>query len=269
MRDLRDSLPRVFADPLWSVVTGAVPGGATGTRISIPSRPDRPAMEIVASSTGDLRDALDMGADLVVSGDPQVLDYAARRGEFKTFSLPWDRTYVLLQHPGTEPLHVNLADSLVQQSLAHDAVQTDARPAQSWWVWHQGCSLTSTIMEPSIPRAGRVVYQRTDPVARQLSERVVALAAEDSPLSAVGLAPEQFARELQQGNDLGYIVGLPFRSASPCQELLKWTALGHLRMLIDARQRAVVRRGSPTLTVDYDGSVRVLTAEGSTEERAP
>jgi hypothetical protein len=260
MRDLGDSLPQVFADPLWSVVTGG-PDGVTGTRIAIPSGSNQPVREIVASSTGDMRDALDAGADLVLTGDPQVIDYVARRPEFKTFSLPWDHTYVFLQHPGTEPLHASLTDSVMRQSLARDAVQTDARPAESWWTWRRGCPMISTTMELPIPRAGRIAYQRTDPVARQLAERIVALAAEDPPLTAVAVPPEQFAGELQHGNDRGYIVALPLRSASPCRELLEWSKLGHLEPLIDTRQRAIVRRGSPALTTDYDGSVRVVPSD--------
>jgi hypothetical protein len=269
MKDRGDSLPQLFADPLWSVLPESMPKAAPGTRMTIPLGQDQPILQILAAPQGDLRDALDAGADLVVSGDPQVIDYAARHGDFETFPLPWDRTYALLQHPGTLPLNVGIGDSTVLQSLARDAVQTDARPAQTRAWWGYGPCAIETLMEVTIPTATRILYPTPDPVARQLAERIVALAGDHPPLNAVGVNSVQFAEALKRGNDRGYIVALPFRSASPCRESAEWTGIGRLQPLIDTRQRAIVRRGSPPLSVDWDGTVRVQSQDDDSDGEVP
>ena len=268
MRDLRDSLPHLFADPLFSVTSQVNSSAASNGRIALPPGPTRPTLEIEASPRGDLRDALDAGGDLVVSGDPEVVDYAASRGEFEIFPLPWDRTYALLQHAGSEPLKANVSDSTIHQSLARDAVQTEARPARSPYWWNGPCAIY-TSMHVTLPTAPRVVYLRTDVVARQLAERMVALAGDSPSLSAVGMDPSRFADALKHGGDRGYIVALPLRPVSPCRESAEWTSGAYLQPLIDTRARAIVRRGSPALSVEWDGTVRVARPEGSTAEARP
>lgn len=261
---VRDSLPKVFGGELWSIV----PSGSSSLRrtplTTIPlSR--MPVAEIVVPPGGDLRDALDAGADIVVSGDRQLIDYAVRQSGLQTFPLPWDRTYALLQRPGAEPIPA-LWDSTSRSSLARDAVQTDARPGQARYWWNYGPCAVEILMELTIPTAGRIVYQQTDPVARQLAERIVALAGTTSPLSAVGMDPDRFTSALTQGEDRGYIVAIPLHSASPCRESAEWTGRGHLYPLIDTRQQAIIRRGSPALTVDWDGTPRLPFDSDSKEE---
>jgi hypothetical protein len=258
MSDVRDSLPQLFADLLWSVGSVNLPGAPSGFRMNIPIGATGPVLQILAAPTGDLRDALDAGADLVISGDPQVIDYAARHPEFQTFPLPWDRTYALLRHWGSALRVAGSLDSAARLSLARDAVQTEARPAQSQAWWNNGPCALSVSMKAAVPTATRVVYQTTDPVARQLAERIVALAGDRPPLSVMGLDPVRFADALERGNDAGYIVALPFRSVAPCRESAEWTRRGYPEPLIDTRSRAIVRRGSPALTVDYDGTLRIV-----------
>jgi hypothetical protein len=258
MRDLRDSLPRVFADPLWSVVSNSMATRLSEGRLTVSLGPGRAILAIAVAGTRDLRDALDGGADLVVSGDPQVIEYAARTSELNTYPLPWDRTYALLQHPGAQALSTIL-DSTLKLSLVRDVVQTDARPSsdQTWWN-SSPCSVEASIAVNS-PTERRIVYQQTDPVARQLAERLVAVADDRNPLSALASDPLRFAAELERGADRGYIVAIPLQSASPCRESAQWTGRGRLYPLIDTRQHAIVRRGSPALSVDWDGTPRFLS----------
>jgi extracellular solute-binding protein (family 5) len=258
VEDIRDSLPRAFADPLWAVAPESVATRVSQGRLAVSLGPGRAILEIAIAGTRDLRDALDGGADLVVSGDPQVIDYAARTSELNTYPLPWDRTYALLQHPGAQAVSPTL-DSTLKLSLVRDVVQTDARPSASRHWWNSSpCSVEVSVVGTT-PTGSRIVYQQTDPVARQLAERLVAVANDRSPLSALGSDPLRFAAELDRGADRGYIVAIPLQSASPCREAAQWTGRGRLYPLIDTRQHAIVRRGSPPLSVDWDGTPRLLT----------
>ena len=258
MQDLRDSLPRVFADPLWSVVSDSLATRLSEGRLTVSQGPGRAVLAIAVAGTRDLRDALDAGADLVVSGDPQVIDYAARTSELNTYPLPWDRTYALLQHPGAQAVSTIL-DSTLKLSLVRDVVQTDARPSASRHWWNSSPCSVEISMVGTTPTGSRIVYQQTDPVARQLAERLVAVADVRSPLSALASDPLRFAAELERGADRGYIVAIPLQSASPCRESAQWTRRGHLYPLIETRQHAIVRQGSPALSVDWDGTPRFLS----------
>jgi extracellular solute-binding protein (family 5) len=250
-----DSLPRVFADPRMAVLPAKLP--MDSGRLIVSSRQNLPVMELEFIGTGDLRDALDGGADLVVSRDPAVIDYATGRAEFETFALPWDRTYVLLQRPGVEPIPAPLWSDSVRRSLAYGAVRADARAAERPFWWHSPCAIY-TSMHVTLPSTPRVVYQRSDPVARQLAERIIALAGDSLQLRAVGLETEAFSAPGKLGSERGYVVAVPHRPLVPCAESASWTREGHLVPLIDTRPHAIVRRGSPQLTVDWDGTVRVL-----------
>jgi extracellular solute-binding protein (family 5) len=258
MQDLRDSLPRVFADPLWSVVSDSMATRLSEGRLTVSVGPGRAVLAIAVAGTRDLRDALDAGADLVVSGDPQVIDYAARTSELNTYPLPWDRTYALLQHPGAQAVSTTL-DSTLKLSLVRDVVQTDARPSASRHWWNSSPCSVEISMVGTTPTGSRIVYQQTDPVARQLAERLVAVADVRSPLSALASDPLRFAAELERGADRGYIVAIPLQSASPCRESAQWTRRGRLYPLIETRQHAIVRQGSPALSVDWDGTPRFLS----------
>ena len=256
LRDSVDSLPPLFADPGMAVVPEALPPDRT--RFILRPRSGQPVVEIAVSSTADLRDALDAGADLVVSRDPSVIDYAANRPEFETFPLPWDRTYVLLQPAGTPPLPAALQTDSIRHSLAYDAVRADARPADHPVQWHGACALTKSMLGTSSSTT-RLVYPASDPVARQLAERITAIAGDTLQLRAVGLDGKSFYANLRQGRDRGYILPLEHRSLSACVGDTPASATPvRIEPLIDSRSHAIVRRGSPPLTVDWDGTVRAL-----------
>jgi hypothetical protein len=165
---------------------------------------------------------------------------------------------VLLEHWGTQGLTAAL-DSTMKLSLVRDVVQSDARPSSNRQWWNSSPCSVEISMAVTIPTGSRIVSQQTDPLARKLAERLVAIAEDQPRLSALAVDPLRFAAELQRGEDRGYIVAIPLQSASPCRESALWTRRGRLYPLIDTRQHAIVRRGTPALTVDWDGTPRFLS----------
>jgi hypothetical protein len=266
VRDQSHSAPALFAEP---VLAATPPLDATAPAtgwIAGPRRPRQPQLEFEVSPD-DARDALDRGADLVVTRDPALVQYAASRPEFKTIPLPWTRTYVLLQPVGNEPIEgIALSDS-ARRSLARDAVKGEARPAEPpfWWDTLDLCG-TAGKSEISPQPSARVAYPRADPVARGLAERIVALGRSGSPLRAAGLADSEFAAAVRQGDERAYVVPLPRQSRAPCRDPASFPVRASALPLIDTRARAIVRRGSPELTVDWDGTVRVLGEDPSGED---
>ena len=258
LRASRDSAPRLFADPLLSVDHRVVAVHDPTGRVVVPNDPP---VDFELSPAGDPRDALDRGVDLVVTRDPAVAEYVASRPEFLTSPLPWSRTYALLQFAGTQPISgIPGADSL-RRSLASDVVQAEARPAQPpfWWSGPQSCRQDVT-MGVTLPTSPRLVYSRTDEIARALAERIVALSG-NTQLRAVGLGEIDFAAALRDRRERGYIVFLPRNVAAPCHASADLPTGGWLEPLIDTRARAIVRRGAPPLSIDWDGSIKVIGKE--------
>ena len=243
----------------------------------------------------DIRNQLDEGVDLLVSRDPSVLAYASTLPDFISVPLPWQRTYVLLS-PARSPLRQgaparSALSPAMRQTLAADAVRGEARGAEGpfWWRSTTGCAAVSPVeraRSSTNPDGGvgpRVLFRVSDPVAGDLAERLVGLAAFDDanttdlletlfPLGAgrllsAGLDDALFDAELATGRDRGYVVGLERRPLDPCRHRralvaeAAWLAragemLGDAIVpLVDTRRRAVVRRGRAGLTVDGDGVV--------------
>jgi len=135
-----------------------------------------------------------------------------------------------------------------------------------------------------------VVYQSGDRVAEGIAQRLVALAGsrsargEDSVLgtllprlsqagartTAAAIGPSAFAAALQSGDDVAYVLPLPRFTVAPCQELAMllraapWLESARTGSglpvipLIETRSHALVRRGRVGLSVDADGSLRLL-----------
>ena len=240
LRGTPDSAPRLFAD----------------RALAIPAARSASGVHLRVASERDPRDALDRGADLVVTRDPAVMDYVARRPEFTTFPLPWSRLYALVQPAGAMTIWELHADS-VRRSLAEDVAQAEARPTELPFQWTGKCPRTERLWAVSPPIAPRIVYPRDDGVARGLAERIVALASDSVPLTAIGLGHAEFAVALRKQDDRGFVVGLARQAPAPCHELAQLPVGAHVHPIIETRARAIVRRGAPPLTVDWDGTVRV------------
>jgi extracellular solute-binding protein (family 5) len=255
VREPGDSAPRLFANPYLAVLgnLAAEPGWS---RVDLPPAEGRPPIAFQVVQSGDPRDALDRGADLMVTRDPAVVDYAVNRPELATFPLPWDRTYIILQPPGAEAL--TIASDSVRRSLARDAVRAEARPAEPpfWWDSLAACGVASDPVEHLT--ASRIVYPRDDEVARGLAERLVALAGSRTSLRAAALDPAELAAALRDRTERAVVIAAPRESLAPCRDASGWPQGASIRPMIDTRARAIVRRGFPDLTVDWDGTVRVL-----------
>jgi len=241
-----DSVPAFFADPSLGLVTDSLP--PTGT-IFVARRP----------ASGDPRDALDAGADILRTGDPAILEYARTRNDFTVHPLPWNRTYALVVPPGRENLGALVpADSTAfRAGLARDAVRAEARAAEPpfWWEGMEPCPTADTLPStPGTSGSSTVVYAREDPVARALAERVVALS--DQRMTAGGLPGRSMAEALRGGFGRAYVVAVPRAALVPCREVAGWPAGSILIPLIDTRMSVIVRRGVPRLTVELDGGLR-------------
>ncbi|HKN67927.1 MAG TPA: ABC transporter substrate-binding protein [Gemmatimonadaceae bacterium] len=223
--------------------------------------------------TNDPRDAIDAGADVLVTGDQAAVSYGAARANLASVALPWTHTYALaLPTPAPKIAQLLLASDsqsvALRASLARDAVRAEARAARSsyWWDAAARCrsSPGSPAELPSAQRSNRVVYHRDDAVARGLAQRLVAL---DAQTVAVPLSPNDFVRALHDGGDLAYVLDLPYASLSPCDELRDlWSAAPWLASatgtdtrlipLVDTRATAIVNRQRVSATVDGRGTLR-------------
>jgi hypothetical protein len=241
----QERVPEVLADPAL-----AMPAG--GRRASHPF--------VSVSKSGDLRDALDRGADIVQSGDPALVEYAKSRADRLTVPLPWNKTYVLLLPAGSNGLDsiVGTDSAAFRSELARDAVHGDARGAEPpfWWVNPRGCSRSAPASVPAAQPSGAVVYSRDDRIGRDLAERIVALAPIPG-ITARGLSPADLLGSLQVGRERGYVLALPRWPVVPCRELASWPPGVSVLPLVDTRLTAIVARDMPRVTVDWDGALRL------------
>ncbi len=258
----------------------------------------------------DARDQLEEGIDLVVTSDPAVIDYGAERSGYKTLPLPWDRAYLLLSTTRVRELRTGedwgerLADALPSEltsALARDAVRGDARGHRPPGWWHEAASCRSADARfglPLVPAAAyrtsgtpRIVYRESDVVARDLAERIVALASagptspsaralamvvprlfDGGRLLAVGLGEQDFEATLRVGDDFAYVLGTPRRAFDRCHELselsrrAEWLAAGQIDLaravipLVDTRRYIIARPERLALSLDWGAMIYVPLA---------
>lgn len=237
------------------------------------------------------RDALDAGADVVITADPAAIAYARERADHLIVPLQFDRSYVLTVPAGAVTARTAAAPdslaALLRTGLAAGAVREDARPSDGphWWTDAAFCGAAAvTTPAPAPPSTDRIVFPDGDPVARALADRIVALAATGSPLlaaaaprlsrstsfRAAALAGGDFAAALDAGEAAAFVLALPARVADRCAErrLLDrrapWLARPDgaqppLVPLVDTREHVIVRRGAVGITTDWLGA---LTFDG-------
>ena len=268
-----DELPLALASPRWAVASpgmhAAWPRG-TGTYRVDPAGSSREVITL-RPTTGqgtsplrfriapgaDGRDLLDSGVDVLVTGDPSVLDYAKTRAHLTTIALPWEHSYVLLLPSRARGLvasdtaagPMSSAARSLREALARDALQGEARASAPpfWWGELGSCVLPVPAPTADDGPAGaalslrpRIVFSRADRRARGLAERLAALAGfgragslgsaalagavpelveHDVRVSAIGVAEDELERLLRAGADLAYLVALPQRPMAPCDEM--------------------------------------------------
>jgi len=149
-----------------------------------------------------------------------------------------------------------LSDPQVRRSLS-DAARVDARPSEPpfWWNEHSAC--TRETAAESQHRSSRVVYPEGDDVARRLAERVVALTPPVSDVRTAALKPAELGAALRSGSERAYVLAAPRRSLAPCRDSSGWPRTASILPLLDTRAFLIVRRGSPPLTVEWDGTIRI------------
>lgn len=268
-------------DTLYVVTEPGAAAGAAGTECADSASGARPMVDSVPLPRGaDLRDLLDRGlpvpgnprVDVLVTRDPEALAYAAQLGGYRSVPLPWDRTYVLVAPIADSSAATPTAEQ--RDALARDAVQADARGAEPpfWWQRDAGCTGGAVRFAGGAPRV--VGYAADDPIARQLAERIVALAGgRDSlawlprrltataagPIRAAGFAPVALNNALAAGQIVAFVGAYPRTRPAVCTGTTRVPVGATLLPLVDSRAHALVRRGSgAAFFIRSDGSLRFV-----------
>lgn len=241
-----DSVPLIFADPALALVTDS--GTAAGTSFTL---------RLVS---GDARDALDAGADLLTTDDTELLDYARARDDLVVHPLPWSRVYVLAIPPGQRGFEDLIpADTApFRTDLSQDAVRVEARAAEVpfWWTRLGRCPerergpASATGQRVTTPPLG-------DPIGRAIAERLVALSGRPMRVSD-GVYAHTPVTAIRSELGTAYVIPVPSTALVPCREIAAWPAGATVVPLIETRRSVVVRRGVPPITVDFDGRLRAV-----------
>lgn len=230
---------------------------ATGSGLLRPLRLERMSnavatrLTIHSVSPAAARDLVDVGVDLLLSDAADLIAYAESQPGLDPAAFAWSRRYVLVttapavagDSSASMPDEARRAE---RDALARDVVRANARGSVPPWWWEGSASCVRD--GPGAPSARRapgalgIAYDRTDPTARALAERLAAVAAmgdrggaggadrlvpatvlaAGSRVTAVGLAPAELANALRDGVTLAYVIAVPVRVRSPC---LAWDRL--------------------------------------------
>ncbi len=234
------------------------PGRSMDTITIVPARgAARPVLQFLAFATSDTRDLINGGIDMMITADPDVIEYARSHPGLRTLPLEWDRTYVLLSTSRVQEIRlgksVGQLSEEIADGIAQYAIRGEARGyrPKSWWNHLRSCGeLAGEEREVTPMPMGsyaisgfrRILYESNDPVSRGLAERIVALATTDPSTSpeaealagvvpmligsahrtiAEGVTQDEIASSLRDGDDFAYIISLPRRSTAPCFEQQK------------------------------------------------
>ena len=286
VRDEFPSVPRLLADPQLAVRAdrGGADSWPLGTRgyavqsltdgdvlivpVGAMGGDDLPAVRLVYGA-GDLRDLIDAGADLVITRERRVVDYARSTSGYRSVSLSWSRVYGLVG--GTDSIGVS-AWRDATDALRLDFADDQLRLSQDryWWDGLNRCHDVNRPWARDTARSDRLVYRGSDPVARDLAERLVALGSSLPPHAgalrgaiAAGLSDLAYERALAVGSDRGYIVEFPTGVLDPCGAALDATRSipwldaeqvgSAIIPLAEARFTAVMRDGAGPFVLGWDG----------------
>jgi len=256
-----DEVPPLLGDPSlavtkpapdssWPIGTGAYwATSATTTAQEIRAHTTRgDTLVFKFAASGDARDLLDAGVDLLITRDRALRDYAATLQNHTVVALPWDRTYVFVTAAA--------GSTRFDAGGLEQAVRAEARRAEgsSWWLDLRGCAIARDTTPPASTGQHRILYSRGDPTARELAGRLAAL----THAVATGRAPDDFSDAIAGGKDWGYVVALSRVTTDACRsakDLPTWPA--SFTALVDTRPTAIVRRDVARWTVDQDGTVHI------------
>ena len=209
-------------------------------------------------ASGDARDFLDAGVDLLLTRDAAALDYARTLPQFQLVPLAWQRTHVLLVPDHSRPLP--LQSEQARQRLAADAVRGEARGAQGpfWWQMLADCDVSASSLRSQSSPAPRIVFDANDAAARDLAERFVGLGMYER---AIGLTGRALAQARRLGTDGGYLMSVDSRPLDPCRDLhdlidaAPWLDAETIVPLVETRLQAIVRRGRTGISAEWDGGI--------------
>jgi hypothetical protein len=143
-----------------------------------------------------------------------------------------------------------------------------------------------TGVSPGDAPAAEIVYDRTDPIARSIAERLVALSTINGGqalgparlalsvggerLSTRDLSRPAFAASLESRSSIAYVLSLPVGGAGLCAGIAElsraapWLAskegAEQILPLVDVRSALLVRQGAPRLVIGAGGNVLVAPA---------
>jgi len=304
----RDAVPRYLADapfaiakpaPGWPLGSGPyemLPERTYGTHVAVPAGATKGPILKFIESGNDPRDLLAGSVDVMVTEDPDVIDYADTQGGMQAFALPWDRSWVIITRyrvsrlylEGDYPAEVS-REAL--ENLARNAIRSDARAYELplWWQNIDECPELRSWVRKRLPQTNlsteHILYPNTDPVARDMAERIMALESPGTWIipgimasgKAKGVTPEAFVRSLAAGDEAAYVIPLPRNPADPCHAVsillgrARWLAglrenLKYaLFPLVDTRRHVIVRDGRVGLMLDFYGNVMPTGAMGGGE----
>jgi hypothetical protein len=260
------AIARLVAGSSWPVgtrssrITSVVDGppAKSASTLTI-TRDDLTPIRFLPAS-GDPRDFLDAGVDLLLTRDPAALDYARTLPQFQLVPLAWQRTRVLLIPDRSRPLP--LQSEQARQQLAADAVRGEARGAQGpfWWQMLADCDVGPSSLRSQSSPAPRIVFDANDGAARDLAERFVGLGRYER---ATGLTDRALEQARRLGTDAGYLMSVDSRPADPCRDLhdlmdaAPWLDPESIVPLIETRLQAIVRRGRSGISADWDGGITI------------
>lgn len=225
-----------------------------------------PARIEIRAVPADGRDWLDAGIDLLVTDDPNTLDYAAAKPEFTVVPLPWSRTF-RLRIPGAalDRLPDGVPPAGFGEALAREAVRVEARAVPPPEAPVDSCLTLPPAPAPAARRTATIVFIRDDRTAQELATRLVVMARAPGgewlrdllaaggprqPLSATGVPADRFGDLLGKGEDAGYVLAEPDRAWAPgCEDLRSISPAEMVREpgvsipLVQTRYRVAVRRG--------------------------
>ncbi len=232
----------------------AVPAVLSDPALALPADSSGPAL-VLAPAAKDPRDALERGAGVIRTSDPDLLAYARRKTDLRVVALPWSRTYALVLPPGaTLALNAASDSAALRTGLAHDVVPGESRPAEPPFWWQAAVACRPAPAGPAPQRSGALLYPEGDSVAAALAARLVAL-SDESGLTARGV-PRGGMDSLLAREGRAAVIDLPKQALVPCRELSRWPAGSTIVPLVETRASAVIRRGSPALAIEYDGTLR-------------
>ncbi len=275
----REELPRELTAPPFAVarIGDRWPHGSTPCKIDIEqsspgpmhrrtitlspvSGSDGPVLVFLepgSSAAFDPRDLLEGTVDVMITRDPDIIEYARTRSHLETVPLPWSRIYLLLSTSRVREIRLGDTpagiDREFSDGLARDAVPGVARGHvdPEWWGNIDFCATLADGADaysspvymsyrPESNDSRRIVFSGRDAAARNLAERIVGLGAagpDSSPgaaklaaavpglmddqndLSVSEMPEEEMGRSLAAGDEFAYIISIPFHPADPCLQI--------------------------------------------------